>query len=89
MKKINFLFVVVIMSLGIVYTSLGAFVRTANSDDDIGQERNICIQTCRGENNSGRVRFALSARCVRRCENTYWEKWNRQMNSANGPQVGR
>ena len=82
MKKIKYLFTLAIVAILVAFINFGVFVPSANSFEDIEQQRKLCLQDCHEQfDYDDPGLWQLSAQCIDRCEKRYWKKWNRQMNN--------
>ncbi|MDA8408171.1 MAG: hypothetical protein M0T73_15110 [Deltaproteobacteria bacterium] len=82
MKKIKYLFTLAIVAILVAFINFGVFVPSANSFEDIEQQRELCLQDCHEQfDYDDPGLWQLSAQCIDRCEKRYWKKWNRQMNN--------
>lgn len=82
MKKFKYLFTLAIVAILVAFINFGVFVPSANSFEDIEQQRELCLQDCHEQfDYDDPGLWQLSAQCIDRCEKRYWKKWNRQMNN--------
>ncbi|MGA8830335.1 MAG: hypothetical protein ACLQT6_17030 [Desulfomonilaceae bacterium] len=79
MKTNNYALVLAVMLLVILFTDFGVFIAPAISSESVEQERTLCIEECQLRFLPAGYNDRMYFRCIDNCENTYWKKWQKDM----------
>ena len=86
MRTKNYSLVIGSMLLVILLTNFGVFVAPAISHETVEQERTLCIEECQRRFLPAGYYDRMYFRCINGCENTYWEKWQKDMDKLKADQ---
>ena len=76
----NYVLIVAVTFLVIVFTNFGLFIVPAISQENVDQERTLCIEDCKYlyAGVLGEV-WRLYFKCLDDCEKNSWRKWQEDM----------